>query len=78
MRLLAAIVLAFTLLPLAAACGERGAGSLLGKDTLVVGVRPDLPGIGLKQPDGSFEGYDVDVARYVAGVETNSSTVQPA
>ncbi|WP_030165564.1 transporter substrate-binding domain-containing protein [Spirillospora albida] len=67
MRLLAVIVLTLILLPLAAACGERGSGSLLDEDTLVVGVRPDLPGIGLRRPDGSFEGYDVDVARYVAG-----------
>ncbi|XRQ05208.1 transporter substrate-binding domain-containing protein [Actinomadura welshii] len=49
------------------ACGQDGPESLLDKPTLVVGVRPDLPGLGLRLPDGRFEGFDVDVARYVAG-----------
>ncbi len=57
---------------LLAACadvGDVGGGgeSLLDKDALVVGVRPDLPGIGLRRPGGGYEGFDVDVARYVAG-----------
>jgi len=30
-------------------------------------VKADQPGLGLKRPDGTFEGFDVDVARYVAG-----------
>ncbi|TDE16928.1 glutamate ABC transporter substrate-binding protein [Actinomadura sp. 6K520] len=63
-RALAAVVLAGGL---AGACGERGQESLLDKSTLVVGVRPDLPGLGQRLPDGRFEGFDVDVARYVAG-----------
>ncbi|MFA1541134.1 transporter substrate-binding domain-containing protein [Actinomadura monticuli] len=50
---------------LAAGCGRGGTGSLLDKSTLVVGVRPDLPGLGLRLPDGRFEGFDIDVARYV-------------
>ncbi|WP_192809633.1 transporter substrate-binding domain-containing protein [Actinomadura rudentiformis] len=48
-----------------AGCGEAGEPSIMDKDTLVAGVRPDLPGIGLKRPDGAFEGFDVDVARQV-------------
>jgi ABC-type amino acid transport substrate-binding protein len=40
--------------------------TILGKETLVAGVRPDLPGIGFKRPDGTFEGLDVDVSRYLA------------
>lgn len=61
-RALMAVVLAAGTL---AACGQGGSGSLLGKSTLVVGVRPDLPGLGLRRPGGGFEGFDIDVARYV-------------
>ncbi|XVQ08328.1 transporter substrate-binding domain-containing protein [Spirillospora sp. CA-255316] len=50
-----------------AGCAGGGESSLLAKDTLVAGVRPDLPGVGIRRPDGGFEGLDVDVARYVAG-----------
>ncbi|TDC54888.1 transporter substrate-binding domain-containing protein [Actinomadura sp. KC345] len=62
-RILAAVVL---LGGLVGACGQTGPESLLDKSTLVVGVRPDLPGIGRKRGDGEFEGFDIDVARYVA------------
>ncbi|NED53548.1 transporter substrate-binding domain-containing protein, partial [Micromonospora aurantiaca] len=61
-RALMAVVLAAGAV---AACGQGGSGSLLGKSTLVVGVRPDLPGLGLRRPGGGFEGFDIDVARYV-------------
>lgn len=50
----------------AAGCSGGEEPSLLGKDTLVAGVRPDLPGIGYRQANGQFEGLDVDVSRYVA------------
>ncbi|QXJ26795.1 transporter substrate-binding domain-containing protein [Actinomadura graeca] len=63
MRLLSTFVLLGGLL---SACGDGGGESLLDKDTLVVGVRPDLPGLGQRRPDGTFEGFDIDVARYVA------------
>ncbi|MFF4773066.1 serine/threonine-protein kinase [Microtetraspora fusca] len=33
---------------------------------LTVGVKGDLPGVGLGGGDGSFTGFDVDVARYIA------------
>ncbi|MEV6680256.1 glutamate ABC transporter substrate-binding protein [Streptomyces erythrochromogenes] len=36
------------------------------KDKLVVGIKYDQPGMGLKTPDGKFTGFDVDVATYVA------------
>ncbi|TDD35166.1 glutamate ABC transporter substrate-binding protein [Actinomadura sp. KC06] len=62
-RILAASVLVGGLLP---ACGQSDDASLLDKETLVVGVRADLPGLGLRRPDGQFEGFDIDVARYVA------------
>jgi len=44
---------------------------------LVVGVKSDQPGLGLRKPDGSYEGFDIDVARYVArelGVEEKNLT----
>ncbi|MBG0815946.1 glutamate ABC transporter substrate-binding protein [Planomonospora sp. ID82291] len=45
------------------ACGSSGSG---GDDKFVVGIKIDQPGLGQKQPDGSFKGFDVDVARYIA------------
>ena len=51
-------------LPLSAtACG--GDGSTAG-DKIVIGTKFDQPGLGVKNPDGSMSGFDVDVARYVA------------
>ncbi|MFE4632614.1 glutamate ABC transporter substrate-binding protein [Streptomyces sp. NPDC056773] len=34
--------------------------------TLAVGIKFDQPGVGMREPDGSFTGFDVDVATYVA------------
>ena len=63
-----AAVLAFTLT--AAACGSDGGGSGGGSgggdDKITIGIKFDQPGIGLKTPDGKYEGFDVDVATYVA------------
>jgi len=45
---------------------------------LTVGIKFDQPGLGLKKPDGTFAGFDVDVARYVAkqlGVEESGVTL---
>ncbi|MFE2968096.1 transporter substrate-binding domain-containing protein [Streptomyces sp. NPDC059340] len=51
----------------ATACGgdnsDSGSG---GGKKIKVGIKFDQPGLGLKQPDGSFAGFDVDVATYVA------------
>ncbi|GAA2453488.1 glutamate ABC transporter substrate-binding protein [Actinomadura vinacea] len=63
-RTAAAIVLGCAAL---AGCAGGEESPLLAKGTLVAGVRPDLPGLGVRLPDGRFEGLDVDVARYVAG-----------
>ncbi|WP_405978279.1 glutamate ABC transporter substrate-binding protein [Streptomyces sp. NBC_00158] len=65
-----AVVLALT----ATACGggskdaaSDGGPSGGGKtDKIVIGIKFDQPGLGLKTPDGKFEGFDVDVATYVA------------
>lgn len=34
---------------------------------LTIGIKFDQPGLGLRNRDGSFSGFDVDVATYVAG-----------
>ncbi|MEV6508324.1 glutamate ABC transporter substrate-binding protein [Streptomyces sp. NPDC051642] len=54
----------------ATACGssdkdDSGSGS--GGSKIKVGIKFDQPGLGLKQPDGTYAGFDVDVATYVAG-----------
>lgn len=44
------------------------------EDGLTVGIKVDQPGLGLKTPEGTFEGFDVDVATYIAkelGVEAD-------
>ena len=41
---------------------------------LVVGIKFDQPGLGIKNPDGTFSGFDVEVAKYVA----NKLGVDPA
>ncbi|MEO8814834.1 MAG: glutamate ABC transporter substrate-binding protein [Mycobacterium sp.] len=48
------------------------AGLLVGCGTrdsqkIVIGVKFDQPGLSIKNPDGRLSGFDVDVARYVAG-----------
>jgi glutamate transport system substrate-binding protein len=52
-------------------CGTKKAGSVVDKakdsKKLTIGIKFDQPGIGLKKPDGTVEGFDVDVAKYIAG-----------
>jgi glutamate transport system substrate-binding protein len=54
----------------ATACGgdskDEGSGSGSGGGKIKIGIKYDQPGLGLKKPDGSFSGFDVDVATYVA------------
>ncbi|MFI0480468.1 glutamate ABC transporter substrate-binding protein [Actinomadura sp. 9N215] len=59
---------------LAAMAGLSGCGlggsekeSMSKKDSLVIGVKEDQPALGVKRPDGTYEGFDVDVATYIAG-----------
>ncbi|MET7330095.1 transporter substrate-binding domain-containing protein [Nonomuraea sp. NPDC005650] len=49
-----------------AGCATDGQESVLDKDQIVIAVRPDLPSVGFRRPDGGFEGFDVDVAAYIA------------
>jgi glutamate transport system substrate-binding protein len=59
----AALALSFS----AAACGgEEDGGSGGDGDKINIGIKFDQPGVGLKTPDGSYTGFDVDVATYVA------------
>ena len=41
-------------------------GGSSGSKQITIGIKFDQPGLGLKEPDGSYSGFDVDVARYVA------------
>jgi glutamate transport system substrate-binding protein len=47
--------------------GDTEGPSILDKNSLVIGVKPDQPGLGQREGDGTFTGFDVNVARYVAG-----------
>jgi len=53
----------------ATACGgdsDNADSGSSGGSTIKVGIKYDQPGLGLKEPDGTFSGFDVDVATYVA------------
>ena len=61
----AAAALALT----AGACsddGGNGGSGDGGSDKITVGIKYDQPGLGLKTPDGTYTGFDVDVATYIA------------
>lgn len=51
-------------------CGTKKADSVVDKAKsskhLTIGVKYDQPGLGQKQPDGSVQGFDIDVAKYIA------------
>lgn len=61
-RVAAAVVLAAALPLTLAACGGGGDES----NKVTIGTKFDQPGLGLKNPDGTMSGFDVDVATYVA------------
>jgi len=65
MRVIGAAALAIALPFAVSACGGGG-DSAGGGDTIVIGTKFDQPGLGLKNPDGTMSGFDVDVATYVA------------
>jgi glutamate transport system substrate-binding protein len=64
LRALGAVALAIALPFAATACGGGGGGADANK--IVIGTKFDQPGLGLKNPDGTMSGFDVDVATYVA------------
>ncbi|MGW6985091.1 glutamate ABC transporter substrate-binding protein [Streptomyces sp. NPDC054932] len=49
----------------ASGCGVFDDGDQ-GDGTLAIGIKFDQPGIGMRETDGTFSGFDVDVATYVA------------
>jgi glutamate transport system substrate-binding protein len=76
----AVAVLALALGLSTAACSAGGSPSVVGKQALRIGVKADQPGLGLRLANGSFAGFDVDVARYVAaklGVRPDHITFVP-
>ncbi|MEU4078280.1 glutamate-binding protein [Streptomyces venezuelae] len=60
----AAVVLSLT--SAGFADGAAGVPADHGGDKITVGIKYDQPGIGLKTPDGTYTGFDVDVATYIA------------
>ncbi|MGW0807420.1 transporter substrate-binding domain-containing protein [Nonomuraea sp. NPDC002799] len=76
MKRVLAVVLALVA-TVVAGCGSGGQESIMDKDTLTIGVRPDLPSVGFRTADGKFDGFDVDVARYVAGKLGKDFTLMP-
>jgi glutamate transport system substrate-binding protein len=65
-RFLGAAVLAAALPLTVTACGGGGGGGGEKGNSIVVGTKFDQPGLGLRNPDGSMSGFDVDVAKFVA------------
>lgn len=61
-RVAAAAIVAAALPLTLAACGGGGDD----ESKVVIGTKFDQPGLGLKNPDGTMSGFDVDVATYVA------------
>ncbi|TDC37805.1 glutamate ABC transporter substrate-binding protein [Actinomadura sp. KC345] len=64
--------------PLVHGAGEGA--SITGQDDLVIGVKDDQPGLSLRSGDGELEGFDIDVATYVAGrlgVSPDELTFEP-
>ncbi|GAA4104437.1 glutamate ABC transporter substrate-binding protein [Actinomadura miaoliensis] len=64
------IALATAAVAVAAPAGcalEPDADTIVGAHSLTIGVKADQPHLGLRRPDGRYEGFDVDVATYLAG-----------
>ena len=79
-RAVAAAMVALALGLSVASCSASGPPSIVGKQTLRIGVKADQPGLGLRLPDGKFAGFDVDVALYIAaklGVRPDHVTFVP-
>ncbi|MGW4843132.1 glutamate ABC transporter substrate-binding protein [Nocardia brasiliensis] len=68
-RLCVASVAIFLMLGGTVGCGGSARVSALehaATGQLTIGIKFDQPGIGLRNRDGSFSGFDVEVAKYVA------------
>ncbi|TQL70332.1 amino acid ABC transporter substrate-binding protein (PAAT family) [Nocardioides albertanoniae] len=63
---IAAVVGALALAGSLAACGGSDSGSDAGGDKIKIGIKYDQPGLGFKKADGTYAGFDVDMAKYIA------------
>src|SRR5690349_22582028 len=67
LRLLATTSAAVLLL---SSCSSADENTIVGRasanDRLTIGVSYDQPGLGLRRLDGSYRGFDVDVAKFIA------------
>ncbi|MCG7203480.1 MULTISPECIES: glutamate ABC transporter substrate-binding protein [Streptomyces] len=61
-----AAVLALALSATACGSSDKDDSGSSGGGKIKVGIKFDQPGLGLKKPDGTYAGFDVDVATYVA------------
>jgi glutamate transport system substrate-binding protein len=64
---LAVLTLVVTVVTAPLVDGADAPPSITGRDSLIIGVKDDQPGLSQRTGDGTFEGFDVDVATYVAG-----------
>jgi glutamate transport system substrate-binding protein len=65
-KMMAASMAAGLALSLAACGDDEGGSGGGGGDTIKIGIKFDQPGLGLKESDGDFAGFDVDMAEYIA------------
>ena len=72
-RVVGAVVLAVALPLAATACGGGGGEE---SNKIVIGTKFDQPGLGLKNPDGTMSGFDVDVATFVANSSATPKTIE--
>lgn len=64
----AAVLLALSATGCGSAAAEaKGLEANAKAGKLTIGISFDRPGLGMKNPDGTLRGFDVDVAKYVAG-----------
>lgn len=67
LKKIAAAVGALALAGSLAACGgSDDTGSDAGGDKIKIGIKFDQPGLGFKEADGSYSGFDVSMATYIA------------
>ncbi|MGW5413778.1 glutamate ABC transporter substrate-binding protein [Actinomadura geliboluensis] len=64
---LAVLILAATVVAAPLVGGADEQPSITDRETLVIGVNDDRPGLSLRADDGTLKGFDIDVATYVAG-----------
>lgn len=69
LKKLGAVAAATTLALSLAGCGgdDGGAGGAGGGDKIKIGIKFDQPGLGFKNADGTYSGFDVDMAKHIAG-----------